>query len=76
MDTRFRLSLLLLAVAVVLSLTTCTGIKISGKKDNGKHKGWYKNTNNPHHPLTTNPGHTKSKPASSGPAKHNAKAKK
>jgi hypothetical protein len=20
------------------------------KKDNGKHKGWYKNPNNPHHP--------------------------
>ncbi|GAB3536949.1 hypothetical protein GCM10027443_28560 [Pontibacter brevis] len=29
-------------------------------KDNGLHKGWYKNPNNPHHPLTTNPGHTKS----------------
>lgn len=21
------------------------------KKDNGKHKGWYKNPNNPHHPA-------------------------
>lgn len=31
----------------------------SGKKDNGLHKGWYKNPNNPHHPNTTNPGHTK-----------------
>ncbi|MFT2007518.1 hypothetical protein ACMA1I_02490 [Pontibacter sp. 13R65] len=29
------------------------------KKDNGLHKGWYKNPNNPHHPRTTNPGHTK-----------------
>lgn len=31
------------------------------KKDNGLHKGWYKNPNNPHHPNTTNPGHTKKK---------------
>ncbi len=33
----------------------------SAKKDNGLHKGWYKNPNNPHHPYTTNPGHTKHK---------------
>jgi hypothetical protein len=30
-------------------------------EDNGNHKGWSKNTNNPHHPMTTNPGHTKGK---------------
>jgi ABC-type oligopeptide transport system substrate-binding subunit len=24
-------------------------------------KAWFKNTNNPHHPVTTNPGHTKQK---------------
>ena len=35
--------------------------KSATKKDNGLHKGWYKNTNNPHHPRTTNPGHTKHK---------------
>lgn len=22
------------------------------KQDNGKHKGWYKNKNNPHHPAS------------------------
>ncbi|MCJ8167299.1 hypothetical protein MKJ04_20835 [Pontibacter sp. E15-1] len=33
----------------------------NGRKDNGKHKGWHKNSNNPHHPNTTNPGHTKHK---------------
>jgi hypothetical protein len=22
-------------------------------------RGWHKNPNNPHHPATTNPGHTK-----------------
>lgn len=56
------------------------------KKDNGLHKGWTKNTNNPHHPNTTNPGHTKHKaskggtvvivnnaaPAKGGPAKGNS----
>jgi len=26
------------------------------RKDNGKHRGWFKNRNNPHHPRTTNPG--------------------
>ena len=33
--------------------------KTATRKDNGLHKGWYKNPNNPHHPRTTNPGHTK-----------------
>lgn len=44
----------------------------NGQKDKGLHKGWYKNTNNPHHPSTTNPGHTKhkkGKPAKGGNAK-------
>ncbi|WP_276498999.1 hypothetical protein [Pontibacter litorisediminis] len=35
--------------------------KTATRKDNGLHKGWYKNPNNPHHPNTTNPGHTKHK---------------
>jgi hypothetical protein len=35
--------------------------KSATRKDNGLHKGWYKNPNNPHHPRTTNPGHTKHK---------------
>jgi glycerol uptake facilitator-like aquaporin len=44
----------LFAGAMLLSVTPgCKAIKT----DNGKHKGWFKNTNNPHHPLTTNPGH-------------------
>jgi hypothetical protein len=35
-------------------------VRVEGaRKDNGLHKGWYKNPNNPHHPNTTNPGHTK-----------------
>lgn len=32
----------------------------------GYKKGWTKNTNNPHHPRTTNPGHTKHKQAKGG----------
>jgi hypothetical protein len=32
----------------------------------GLPKGWTKNTNNPHHPNTTNPGHTKHKQGRSG----------
>lgn len=41
----------------------------SGQKDNGLHKGWYKNPNNPHHPRTTNPGHTKQKKKGNGKKK-------
>ena len=43
------------------------------RKDNGLHKGWYKNPNNPHHPNTTNPGHTKQ---NGKPANKNGKKKK
>lgn len=39
------------------------------RKDNGLHKGWYKNPNNPHHPNTTNPGHTKGKSKGKGKKK-------
>ena len=41
----------------------------TARKDNGLHKGWYKNPNNPHHPNTTNPGHTKKKGKSKGKKK-------
>ncbi len=39
------------------------------RKDNGLHKGWYKNPNNPHHPNTTNPGHTKQAASKKGKKK-------
>ncbi len=29
-----------------------TGCYVTNKKDNGNHKGWFKNTNNPHHPKS------------------------
>lgn len=41
---------------LVLSQTSCLV-----RKDYGKHKGWFKNSNNPHHPNSTNPGHNKGK---------------
>jgi len=30
-------------------------------QDSGRHKGWNKNSNNPHHYNTTNPGKAKGK---------------
>jgi hypothetical protein len=42
--------------ALVISMA---GGCVMVKHDNGKHKGWTKNTNNPHHPATTNPGKKK-----------------
>lgn len=45
-------------------------------KDNGLHKGWYKNPNNPHHPRTTNPGHTKHKKGHAGKEGHHGKGGK
>lgn len=46
-----------ITAALMLSQTSCLVVRT----DNGKRKGWYKNSNNPHHPATTNPGHTKGK---------------
>jgi len=52
----------------IVMLTACLGFMLNlsscvvyVKKDNGKHKGWYKNPNNPHNPQTTNPGKAKGK---------------
>lgn len=51
-------STMLLCSVLLLSTTSCF-VAVSG--DNGRHKGWYKNSNNPHNPRTTNPGHSKGK---------------
>lgn len=50
------ISIMSLSVFLVINLTSCF---IVLEKENGKHKGWYKNPNNPHHPETTNPGKSK-----------------
>jgi hypothetical protein len=47
---------ILLSMILVINLTSCFLI-VNEKKDNGQHKGWYKNTNNPHNILTTKKGH-------------------
>jgi hypothetical protein len=49
-----RILLFLTIIAGYLfSISSCA---VALKTDNGSHKGWYKNSNNPHHPETTNPG--------------------
>ncbi|MES2764058.1 MAG: hypothetical protein V4677_17715 [Bacteroidota bacterium] len=47
-----------LIISLSISQSSCIVVH---KKDNGKHKGWYKNSNNPHNPNTTNPGNGKVK---------------
>lgn len=41
--------MLVLYLGLTFSLTGCY---VTGKKDNGNHKGWFKNTNNPHNPKS------------------------
>lgn len=53
-----QLALAVLCAGFLFSLTSCA---VMVRKDNGKHKGWYKNSNNPHHPFSTNPGKAKGK---------------
>lgn len=52
-----------LAVSLIISTFLSCAVVVADRKDNGNHNGWTKNTNNPHHPNTTNPGkgHGKSK---------------
>jgi hypothetical protein len=50
---KFRtLVILSLCTMLLFSATSCA---VFVKKDNGQHKGWYKNSNNPHNPNSTNP---------------------
>ncbi len=50
--------ILALCAGLLFSVTSCT---VFVKKDNGKHKGWFKNPNNPHNQDSTNPGKSKGK---------------
>jgi len=45
-----KLTSFALLITFFFSTTSCV---VFVKKDNGKHKGWYKNTNNPHNPNST-----------------------
>ncbi len=44
---------IIMLTAFFLSNSSC--VVVHGN-DNGKHKGWFKNTKNPHNPNSTNPG--------------------
>ncbi|HET6245186.1 MAG: hypothetical protein H0V01_12045 [Bacteroidetes bacterium] len=46
-------AILAFCAGLLFSTSSCLVVV---KKDNGRHKGWFKNTNNPHHPHSTNPG--------------------
>jgi len=47
---------LLLYLTFLFGMTSCI---VFTAKDSGRHRGWYKNSNNPHHPNSTNPGKSK-----------------
>lgn len=48
--------ILFFCAGLIFSTTSCTVIT---PKNNGNHKGWYKNSNNPHNPNSTNTGKAK-----------------
>ncbi|PKP48806.1 MAG: hypothetical protein CVT92_15755 [Bacteroidetes bacterium HGW-Bacteroidetes-1] len=54
------ITIFLSAIFLFLILTTSSCITTK-KMEGNNHKpiGWFKNSNNPHHPATTNPGHSK-----------------
>lgn len=68
---------LFLVFALLLGSTSClvfhpgTDARTAAPTDNGGHRGWYKNCNNPHNPNTTNPGHSgdEGSPGNSGKSK-------
>jgi len=55
-----QITALFIAISIAVSISSCIAV-VSTPHDNGKHKGWSKNPNNPHNPNTTNPGHNKNK---------------
>jgi hypothetical protein len=53
---------------IAIVLVCCMGLLFGStacavyvKKDQGNHRGWYKNSNNPHHHHSTNPAKFKMK---------------
>ena len=59
MKTFRTVAIIVLCMGLLFSTTSCV---VHVQKDNGKHKGWNKNSNNPHNPNSTNPGKSKGKP--------------
>jgi hypothetical protein len=58
MRTLKKIAILLLCTGLLFSTSSCV---VLVKKDNGKHKGWFKNPNNSHNPISKNPGMSKGK---------------
>ena len=52
------IAILGLCIGLLGSMTSCF---VLVERDSGKHPGWFKNSNNPHHPNSTNPGHSDGK---------------
>lgn len=47
-----------LCIGILTNFSSCL---VFVGKENGQKKGWNKNSNNPHHPNSTNPGKSKGK---------------
>ena len=65
----------IMCTGILFFSTSCTVLIF--KHDNGKHKGWYKNPNNPHNPAHgNNPNPGNSNPGNPQPGKSHGKGKK
>ena len=51
-------STFIIIVSLVLLLGSSSCIVLHENGNSGGHRGWFKNSNNPHNPATTNPGHS------------------
>ncbi|HBS86030.1 MAG TPA: hypothetical protein DEA97_05705 [Bacteroidales bacterium] len=52
-----KIILILLCSGLIFGTSSCAVFLVN--ENPKQHKGWYKNSNNPHHPNTTNPGKAK-----------------
>ncbi|HAM08916.1 MAG: hypothetical protein A2X05_08435 [Bacteroidetes bacterium GWE2_41_25] len=58
MKTLKTIFALLFCIALLSGTSSCV---VYSRHDNGNHKGWYKNQQNPHHPYSANPGNSNGK---------------
>lgn len=68
-------SILILLILSGLISSCARVVVVQGKHDNGKHKGWYKNENNPHNPMHAGNNGKSNTPAKNGPSKSNGNGK-
>jgi UDP-N-acetylmuramyl pentapeptide phosphotransferase/UDP-N-acetylglucosamine-1-phosphate transferase len=68
-----KIALLSMSVVFLFSTTSCI---VHVRPEGRKHKSWYKNKNNPHHPRTTNPGRVKPEEHPKGHHKGKSKGKR